>query len=246
MRKNNHEVEKGFEPITSQQMYKIEDNGERVFGLKKLLMMENAGSRVADFLIDLFKGDLEKKKIVSVCGFGNNGGDAIVATRHLSAFLSSKFTAQSNNGLVLVLLGKPDQIKTEESKVNWKTIEKIGSIKKLCLDAQNIKDIQTEIENSDIIIDGLIGTGINGAIKEPFSKMIDTINQQKSKSFIFSVDIPSGLNPDNGEIYDKSVKADSTITFHRIKKGLLKNMEYCGEIHPVKIGIPIESEMGVL
>src|SRR5918993_1037971 len=120
MRKNNHEVEKGFEPITSQQMYKIEDNGERVFGLKKLLMMENAGSRVADFLIDLFKDDLEKKKIVSVCGFGNNGGDAIVATRHLLAFFS-KFTAQSNNCLVLVLFGKPDQIKTEESKVNWKT-----------------------------------------------------------------------------------------------------------------------------
>jgi NAD(P)H-hydrate epimerase len=246
MRKDNHGVEKGFEPITSQQMYKIEDNGERIFGLKKLLMMENAGSRVADFLIDLFKDDLEKKKIVSVCGFGNNGGDAIVATRHLSAFLSSKFTAQRNNGLVLVLLGKPDQIKTEESKVNWNTIEKIDSIKKLCLNAQNIKDIQTEVENSDIIIDGLIGTGIKGAIKEPFSKMIDTINQQKSKSFIFSVDIPSGLNPDNGEIYDKSVKADSTITFHRIKIGLLKNTEYCGEIHPVKIGIPIEAEMEVL
>jgi NAD(P)H-hydrate epimerase len=227
-------------------MYKIEDNGERVFGFKKLLMMENAGSRVADFLIGLFRDELEKKKIVSVCGFGNNGGDAIVATRHLSAFLSSRVPAESNNGLVLVLLGSPDQIKTEESRANWKTIEKIGSVKKLCLNAQNIRDVQTELENADIIIDGLIGTGINGAIKEPFSKMIDAINQQKSKSYIFSVDVPSGLNPDNGEIYDKSIKADSTITFHRIKQGLLKNKEYCGEIHPVKIGIPIEAEMEVL
>lgn len=246
MNRNNYEVEKGFEPITSQQMYKIEDNGERVFGLKKLLMMENAGSRIADFLIESFKEDLKKKKITSVCGLGNNGGDAIVATRHLSAFLSSKFSSEGNNDLVVVLLGKPDQIKTEESKINWKTIEKINAVKKIYLDTQNIKDIQTEIEKSDIIIDGLFGTGINGVIKEPFSKIIDTINQQKSKAFIISVDIPSGLNPDTGEIYDKSVKADSTITFHRIKLGLLKNTEYSGNIHPVKIGIPIEAEMEVL
>ena len=245
MRKNNYEVEKGFEPITSQQMYKIEDNGEKVFGMKKLLMMENAGSRTADFLITSFKEDLGNKRIISICRLGNNGGDAIVATRHLSAFLSSKFSSE-RKGLVLVLVGKPDQIKTEESRANWKTVEKIGSIKKICFDAQNISDILTEIGNSDIIIDGLFGTGINGAIKEPFSEIIDAINQQKPKSFIFSVDIPSGLNPDTGEIYDKSVIADSTITFHRIKKGLLESIGYSGEIHPVKIGIPIEAELEVL
>jgi NAD(P)H-hydrate epimerase len=245
MHGNNYKVEKGFEPITSQQMYRIEDNGEKVFGMKKLLMMENAGSRIADFLIDSFKDDLGKKKIISICGLGNNGGDAIVATRHLSAFLSSKFSAEGNS-LVLVLVGNPGQIKTEESRANWRIVEKINSIRKICFDAQNINDILKEVGNSDIIIDGLFGTGINGAIKEPFSKIIDTINQRKSKSFIFSVDIPSGLNPDTGEIYDKSVIADSTITFHRIKKGLLENIGYSGEIHPVKIGIPIEAEFEVL
>jgi NAD(P)H-hydrate epimerase len=245
MHKNNYETEKGFEPITSQQMYKIEDNGEKIFGFRKLLMMENAGSRIADFLIESFGEDLAKKKIVSVCGLGNNGGDAIVANRHLSGFLSSK-SATNYNGLVVVLLGDATQIKTEESKTNWMTIEKINSIKKICFNSQNTKDIETEVENSDIIIDGLIGTGISGKIKEPFSKIIDKINQQRSKSFILSVDIPSGLNPDTGEVYDKSVKADSTITFHRIKKGILKNTEQCGEIHPVKIGIPIEAELEVL
>ena len=68
----------------------------------------------------------------------------------------------------------------------------------------------------------------------------------KSKSFILSVDIPSGLNPDTGEIDDKAIKADTTITFHRIKQGLVKNVEQCGKILPVKIGIPIEAELGVL
>jgi len=246
MNKNKNFFQKGFEPITSQQMYTIENNGERILGLSKLLMMENAGSKISDFLINYFKDNLNEKKIVSLCGLGNNGGDVIVANRHISGYLSSKFSTSNDNNLVLVLLGKSDQIKTEESKTNWKIIEKIKNIKKLSLDADNINDIEMEIESSDIIIDGIFGTGINGIIKDPFSKIIDKINQQKTKSFILSVDIPSGLNPNTGEIYDKSIKANTTITFHRIKHGLLKNIEYSGEILPVKIGIPIEAEMGVI
>jgi NAD(P)H-hydrate epimerase len=245
MNKNKNFFQKGFEPITSQQMYTIENNGEKILGLSKLLMMENAGSKISDFLINYFKDNLNEKKIVSLCGLGNNGGDVIVANRHISGYLSSKFST-SNDNIVLVLLGKSDQIKTEESKTNWKIIEKIKAIKKLSLDAENINDIEMEIESSDIIIDGIFGTGINGIIKDPFSKIIDKINQQKTKSFILSVDIPSGLNPDTGEIYDKSIKANTTITFHRIKHGLLKNIEYSGEILPVKIGIPIEAEMDVI
>ena len=88
-----------------------------------------------------------KKIIVSICGLGNNGGDAIVANRHLSGYLSSKFPT-TNNNLVVILLGKPDQIKTEESKTNWKIIEKINSIKKIFFNIENdnIKDIEIEIE----------------------------------------------------------------------------------------------------
>jgi NAD(P)H-hydrate epimerase len=245
MNKNKNFFQKGFEPITSQQMYTIENNGEKILGLSKLLMMENAGSKISDFLINYFKDNLNEKKIVSLCGLGNNGGDVIVANRHISGYLSSKFST-TNDNLVLVLLGKSDQIKTEEAKTNWKIIEKIKNIRKLSLDAENLNDIEMEIESSDIIIDGILGTGINGIIKDPFSKIIDKINQQKTKSFILSVDIPSGLNPDTGEIYDKSIKANTTITFHRIKHGLLKNIEYSGEILPVKIGIPIEAEMDVI
>jgi len=249
MDKNKHVYEKGFEPITSQQMYRIENNGEEILGMRKILMMENAGSRVSDFLIDYFK-DLGKKKIVSICGMGNNGGDAMVANRHLSGYLSSKFTASDNNNnihLVLALSGKPDLIKTEESRTNWNIVNRINSIKKIFFDTENgIKDLEDEIEKSDIIIDGLFGTGIKGTIKVPYSRIIDKINQQKSKSFILSVDIPSGLNPDDGEVNDKCVKADTTITFHRIKQGLLQNIEHSGNILPVKIGIPVEAEIEVV
>lgn len=185
---------------------------------------------------------------MSICGIGNNGGDAIVANRHLSGHLASKSSATNNaNNLVLALSGKPSLIKTDESRTNWNIVKRINSIKKIFFDTESgLKDLEDEIEGSDIIIDGLFGTGIKGTIKDPYSRVIDKINQQKSKSFILSVDIPSGLNPDDGEIYDKCVKADTTITFHRIKQGLLKNREYSGNILPVKIGIPIEAEMEVV
>ena len=91
--------------------------------MKKLLMMENAGSKISDFIIKHFKDYLSEKIIVPICGLGNNGGDAIVANRHLSGYLSSKFST-TNNNLVVILVGKPNQIKTEESKTNWKIMKK--------------------------------------------------------------------------------------------------------------------------
>ncbi|MGN6821648.1 MAG: NAD(P)H-hydrate epimerase [Candidatus Nitrosocosmicus sp.] len=245
MDKEVNQFQKGFEPITSEQMYSIENNGEKIIGMKKLIMMENAGAKIAEFLLNSYNNNLIDKKIVFICGLGNNGGDAIVASRHISAYLSSKISLIDNN-LVLILLGKPEQIKTYESKTNWNIIEKIESIKKILFNKDNKNEIEMEIQKSDIIIDGLLGTGIKGKIKDPYSDIIDFINRQKSKSFILAVDIPSGLNPDTGEITDKSIKADVTITFHRIKHGLLKNKEQSGEILPVKIGIPIEAERGVV
>ena len=127
---NRKKFQTGYEPITSEQMYQIENNGEKIIGMKKLLMMENAGSKIAEFIIESFGDDLANKKIVSICGLGNNGGDVIVANRHISAYLSSKFSIKdNNNNLVLGLLGSSDQIKTEESKINWKIIEKVNSVK---------------------------------------------------------------------------------------------------------------------
>jgi len=68
-------------PISSEQMYRIEDNGHSIFGMKKLLMMENAGHGLADFILSEQGPHLDGKKIISFCGTGNNGGDAMVASR---------------------------------------------------------------------------------------------------------------------------------------------------------------------
>jgi NAD(P)H-hydrate epimerase len=101
-----------------------------------------------------------------------------------------------------------------------------------------------ELDKFDIIIDGILGTGISGEIREPQASAITFINKQNA--FKLAVDVPSGLNPDTGETNQVCVKADMTVTFHRMKVGMPKRTDVCGEIYVEKIGIPPEAEIGVL
>src|SRR4029078_1894962 len=221
--------------ISSEQMYRIEENGQSNFGMKKVLMMENAGHGIADFIVSEKGHDLYGKKIISFCGTGNNGGDAMVASRHLSSYHGADVT--------IVLLGDAENIKTEESMVNWSIIGKMKSIR--ILSGTNAFELaKKEVPNSKIIIDGIFGTGIKGGIREPYSSAIDLING--SDAYIVAVDIPSGLDPNYGTYHEKCIKADATVPFHRVKNGLTGTEGYTGKVHLEKIGIPIEAEQGVI
>lgn len=223
------------QPISSEQMYRIEDNGHSLFGMKKLLMMENAGHGLADFIVSERGANFASKKIISFCGTGNNGGDAMVASRHLSS--------QNGVEVIIVLLGDVKNMKTEETMANWSIVQKMKSIK-ILVGPDVLELVKKIISKSDIIIDGIFGTGIKGEIREPFSSAIELINA--SKKYVVSVDIPSGLDPNDGSFHEKCVRADATVTFHRIKKGLTMNKEYVGKLHLEKIGIPIEAEQDVI
>src|SRR5574340_125910 len=175
-------------------MMQIEENGHHM-GFFRKLMMENAGAATARFLLEKFP-DLITKKIVVFAGLGNNGGDALVVTRHLAGFGCRP---------TVILLGSPDKIKTQEASDNWKILEKMDSVNLIIAsDAGHVS------LDADIIVDGMLGTGISGKIREPYSAAIDVIN--KSQAFKLAVDIPSGLDPDSGSIADKCVKADATST----------------------------------
>jgi NAD(P)H-hydrate epimerase len=244
--KSNYAIENGYEPISSSQMYEIENNGESIYSMKKILMMENAGSRIADFLMAELDENILDNPIVAVCGKGNNGGDALVAMRHLSGYILARNKSDKKINLSVILLCSPEELKTTESISNWQIISKIESIRKFTLKSNSITEIEDEIKKSSIILDGIFGTGIKGEIKEPYSKVIETINCKKGTTFILAVDIPSGLDPDSGKINDKAISADATITFHRPKHGLLKNPDVVGRIIVKKIGIPFEAEKGMV
>ncbi len=214
--------------ITVKQMMQIEENGHRM-GFFRQLMMENAGALTARFLLEKYS-DLEKKKITVFAGLGNNGGDAFVVTRHLAGFGCMP---------TVVLLGSPNKIKTQEALSNWKILEKMDSVNIIIASDPALVNL-----DSDIIVDGILGTGISDKIREPYSSAIDVIN--RSQAFKLSVDIPSGLDPDSGVVFDKCVKADVTVTYHKMKIGMPKNTHMCGKIFVEKIGIPPEAEAGVL
>jgi NAD(P)H-hydrate epimerase len=213
--------------ITVKQMMQIEENGHRMGFLRKF-MMENAGASAVRRLQEKFE-NLSSKNILVFAGLGNNGGDAFVIARHLAGY-GSKVT--------VVLLGLPEKIKTEESSWNWQLLKKMNSIK--LITSENVSFKPT----ADIIIDGILGTGISGTIREPYASAIKVIND--APAFKLAVDVPSGLDPDTGNTSNVYVKADVTITFHRMKIGMPKRKDVCGQIFVEKIGIPPEAEEGVL
>ena len=213
--------------ITVDQMYQIENKGHDMGFLKKF-MMENAGAAATRRLIEKF-GDVESKNVLIFVGVGNNGGDGMVMARHLAGY-SAKVT--------VMLLGSPDKIKTEESNWNWSLLQKMPSVK--LLSGGNLDFDFTP----DIIIDGILGTGITGEIREPYASAINYINN--ANCFKFAVDVPSGMDPQTGENANIFVKADLTVTFHKMKQGIPKRKDLTGELFAEKIGIPPEAEEGIL
>ena len=213
--------------ITVKQMYQIEENGHQM-GFPRQLMMENAGASMVKRITEKFP-DVSSKKILVFAGLGNNGGDALVVARHLAGY-GSKVT--------VILLGNPSDIKTIECKTNWQVLEKMNSIQ-LGFGPNDAANFDV-----DIIIDGILGTGISGDIREPHASAIDLIN--KTKAFKVAVDVPSGVDPDTGNTTNKYVTADMTVTFHKMKRGMPKRKDLCGTIFVEKIGIPPEAEIGVL
>jgi NAD(P)H-hydrate epimerase len=213
--------------ISVDQMYQIENNGHAMGFLKKF-MMENAGASAVKRLVEKI-GDPKSKNIVIFVGMGNNGGDGLVMARHLAGYGAD---------VTVVLLGPSEKIKTEESNWNWSLLEKMPSVKLITGNETNFDF------NPDVVIDGILGTGISGEIKEPYASAINYIN--KLGCFKFAVDVPSGLNPDTGETANICVKSDMTVTFHKMKRGIPKRKDLTGELFTEKIGIPPEAEEGVI
>ena len=213
--------------ITVDQMYRIENKGHDMGFLKKF-MMENAGAAAVRRLVNKLE-NVDAKNILIFVGLGNNGGDGLVMARHLVGYGAN---------VTVILLGTPDKIKTDESNWNWSLLQKMPSVKLL---SGNSFDFNFK---PDVIIDGILGTGITGDIREPYASAINFIN--KTNCYKFAVDVPSGLDPQTGETTNIFTKCDMTVTFHKMKQGIPKRKDLTGELYAEKIGIPPEAEEGII
>ncbi|MDI3486507.1 MAG: ADP-dependent NAD(P)H-hydrate dehydratase / NAD(P)H-hydrate epimerase [Methanolobus sp.] len=214
--------------ITSSKMRSIDANCAYL-GLSPVQLMENAGAAIAREIMS----KIRYGKVLFVAGRGNNGGDAFVAARHLAM--------NRNYEVKLILLGHSSRIRTEESKQNFSLLTYSGLTELIEIADSKELEKYPGWKNNDIIVDGILGSGIKGAPREPESTAIDLINS--SNSYIISVDSPSGYDLDGAEVV-KSVIADLTITFHRMKTGLeLPDSEkYTGLVKVVPIGVCKDAE----
>jgi len=222
--------------IKAEEMHAIDVNCEYL-GVSRLMLMENAGAETAKAI--LRRVNVKGKKVVIVAHTGNKGGDGFVTARHLST-LGAK--------VLLVLLGDPEKIRTDEARRNWKIVcEMESSIERIIIkDSSMIKYLAEAAREADIIIDALLGTGIRGTLRSPILEAVKIINEAGEKgAYIVSIDIPTGINPNTGEILGAAIKANLTVTHHKPKIGMLTKeaKNYVGELYVANIGIPPEAEL---
>lgn len=171
---------------------------EKSCGIPISALMENAGRGVAEILNK--KLDIKNKRILVAAYHGNNGGDGFVAARHLC----------DDAEVDVLFVGDEAKLKGE-SLANFRKIESNEKLQMLGLESVDFSDY-------DIIIDAILGTGVDGEIKDPLATLIS--NLSKAKAYKVSIDAPSGVHPDTGEKANAYFEPDLLITMHDIKKGL--------------------------
>ena len=194
-------------------------------GTPGAVLMERAGFGAVGHLLEFTRllDPVQVKRFVILAGKGNNGGDGYVCARYLKQLTSCKVAVYSACDLSVLQgdaarnAGKlPDGI-----EVSFKP--------ELC---------DRDFQSGDILIDGLLGTGFNGKLKPPYDQWMAVIN--RSGRPVMALDIPSGLNGNDGSVGSDAVHADLTVTIGMPKTGLYldRGPEYCGRLRLVDIGIP--------
>jgi len=215
--------------LTTEAMHVLELNCEYL-GIELGILMQNAGREVAREIVN--RVEVEGRKILILSGRGGNGGDGMVAAIHLY---------EAGASVEICLLGSEDRITSKDTKANWAILKNLDGIQKKELRTESAVAGCSAIDAADIIIDGMLGFGLGGIVREPIKSAVERVNA--SDATVFSIDIPTGIDSDTGKVWGTAIKADTTITMHAPKTGLLKAKEYAGEIVPVPIGMPPEVDL---
>jgi len=200
--------------LTAAQMRDV-DRRTAELGIPNIILMENAGQRVVEFLEREY-APLAKERIVVVCGKGNNGGDGLVVARQL-------YTRVKPQLLRVVLGGDPSEMRGDALE-NYKMLKAVG-----CTLWPKITE---EMRIATLVIDAVLGTGAEGVPKGKAAELIEAINTHFPLADVVAVDVPSG----------SAVRAKHTVTFTALKPSLVlpPECEFAGKVHVVQIGSPPE------
>ncbi len=204
--------------VTAQEMQEIDRKTIRKFGITGHVLMERAGVAVAKKVKELF----DRKKTIVLAGGGNNGGDGLVAAREL-------FNSQWNVKVLLLI---------KEDRLSPDCLSQLRIAKQMGVPVEFRTEIAEKEVHGAVVVDAMLGTGLNKAVEGAMAKVIAFLNN--SGSPVISVDIPSGISSDSGQVMGVAVRAGYTVTFGLPKRGhlLYPGAEYTGKLFVENIGFP--------
>ncbi|WOH36692.1 NAD(P)H-hydrate dehydratase [Thalassotalea fonticola] len=206
-------------PHNAYQAEDVQKNEGKIAALANLSLyqlMEAAGVAAFQLLRTQWP---DSKTILVVCGKGNNAGDG---------FIVARLALEQGMHVYLHNLANIDDYQGDAKLACTKYLEAGGNL-------HNLDEI--DLTKVELIVDGLLGTGLSGQVRDNYQTVIELFNSLKKP--ILSLDIPSGLCANTGQVLGCSIKADITITFVAVKQGLLTGVasDYCGEIYVSGLGI---------
>lgn len=213
----------------AEQMRGIDRAAEIEGSVPSIVLMENAAISCVRELENSF--ELKKCSVAVFCGKGNNGGDGLAIARHLQNLgVEVKIYLVSGNDF------------SGDARTNYDIVNAMDIPLDTITDTENLEYV---IRSYDIIVDAILGTGISGTVRGNAFEVIRLINE--NAGYILSVDVPSGINSDSGEICGICINADKTVTFAAYKVGMFMYpaADCVGEIVVKDISIPkkiIESQ----
>lgn len=211
--------------LSAAEMREVDRLTTERLGVPSLTLMENAGSAVAAYCISQIKA-----QILIVCGQGNNGGDGLVAARHI---------LRSGGNVQVASLASYDQVRGD-AKVNLDALILSGLRPYFLSDFEQWCDFASSVPPPNILVDAIWGIGLRQPAEGFFAQVIDDINQRFTSAQVVAIDLPSGLNADSHEIIGPSIRADVTLTMTAPKICLAfpPAAELAGKVRVIPIGSP--------
>lgn len=208
---------------SSKEIRNIDKSAIEEYGIPSILLMENAALKLFKYL-----NTDEYECITIVCGNGNNGGDGLALARLLISV---------DKKIKIFLINSSKKL-SNDCKLNFDILIKMGIDINLIKDKEDLTYLKNSISSSNVLIDGIFGTGLSRNITGIYTDVIESIN--KYAKYIISIDVPSGFNSDTGNIMGVAVRADETITFQLYKSGFLnyESKKYTGKIILEELNIP--------
>jgi NAD(P)H-hydrate epimerase len=213
--------------VTAEQMQELDRKSIEVYRIPGIVLMENAGRAAVEVIIGNFP-DIQKKTIAIIAGKGNNGGDGFVMARYLL-----------NRGISVkvFLLTDPKSLRGD-AEINFNIFHHMKGEIVPVPSSKDYQKVKKSLENFDLLIDGIFGTGLDAEVRGYYREVIDHLNTLQKP--IVAIDVPSGLDADTGKPLGTAVRASLTITFGLPKVGHLVSpgIDYVGSLKIVDIGIP--------